>query len=433
MKICFKVLTLIIVAFMFVINAQAQKEGPVKVEIRKVNGVYKFYRNGEPYFVKGAGLEIGDMELLAKHGANSLRNWAVDNGREPGEVVLDRAHKYGLSVIMGIDVNRERLGFDYNNADTVAKQLEWVRRDVMRIKDHPALLAYGIGNELNMGTTNMKVWDAVNDIAKMIHEIDPNHPVTTMLSGISKENVETLRQRCPDLDFVSVQMYGDLINLQKRINDSGWDGPYVVSEWGATGHWEVAKTTWGAPIEQTSSEKAKSFMERYEKAIKADSVRCIGNYVFVWQQKQERTPTWYGLFSETNEETEAIDVMHYLWNGKWPENRCPQVSSPLLNGKTAYESVYVKPGEQLTGSIIVNEFDKSDKLTYKWEILSESTEKKIGGDVESRPETLLNTTTDINTITVPAPHNEGAYRFFIYVFDGHNHAGTANIPFYVKK
>jgi hypothetical protein len=174
-------------------------------------------------------------------------------------------------------------------------------------------------------------------------------------------------------------------------------------------------------------------MERYEKAIKADSVRCIGNYVFVWQQKQERTPTWYGLFCETSEETEPIDVMHYIWNGKWPENRCPQVNKPLLNGKSVYDNIYLKPGEQMTGSIEVNEFDKGDKLTYKWEVMPESTDLKSGGDREERPETLLNTTNESNSITIPAPHHEGAYRLFIYVFDGHNHAGTANIPFFVKK
>jgi len=418
---------------MAMVTLDTQAQGPAKVEVRNVNGKYQLYRNGEPYFIKGAGLEIGDMASLASHGANSLRNWAVDNGREPGEVVLDRAQKNGLSVIMGIDIKRERHGFDYNNPDSVKKQLEWVKKDVIRMKDHPALLAWGIGNELNLNSTNMKVWDAVNEIAKMIHEVDPNHPVTTMLAGINKDLVNELKTRCPELDFLSVKMYGDLINLQTRINDSGYNGPYIVSEWGATGHWEVGKTEWGAPIEQTSSEKAKSIMERYEKAIKADSVRCIGNYVFVWQQKQERTPTWYGLFCETSEETEPIDVMHYIWNGKWPENRCPQVNKPLLNGKSVYDNIYLKPGEQMTGSIEVNEFDKGDKLTYKWEVMPESTDLKSGGDREERPETLLNTTNESNSITIPAPHHEGAYRLFIYVFDGHNHAGTANIPFFVKK
>ncbi len=43
----------------------------------------------------------------------------------------------------------------------------------MEYKDHPALMIWSIGNELNHGATNPKVWDAVNEISEMIHEIDP--------------------------------------------------------------------------------------------------------------------------------------------------------------------------------------------------------------------------------------------------------------------
>ena len=50
---------------------------------------------------------------------------------------------------------------------------EKLREEVLKYKDHPALLAWGIGNELNLQYKNPKVWNAVNDIAKMIHEVDP--------------------------------------------------------------------------------------------------------------------------------------------------------------------------------------------------------------------------------------------------------------------
>jgi hypothetical protein len=32
-----------------------------------------------------------------------------------------------------------------------------------------------------------------------------------------------------------------------------------------------------------------------------------------------------------------------------------------------------------------------------------------------------------------APEMPGAYRLFVYIFDGHGHAGHANIPFYVER
>jgi len=43
--------------------------------------------------------------------------------------------------------------------------------------------------------------------------------------------------------------------------------------------------------------------------------------VFSLGQKQERTPTWYGMFLSSGEATETVDVMEYIWTGRWPEIR----------------------------------------------------------------------------------------------------------------
>ena len=60
---------------------------------------------------------------------------------------------------------------------------------VREYKDHPALIIWVIGNELNM-EKNPKVWDAVNDLSKKIHQIDPNHPTTTPLAGFKQDLVQ---------------------------------------------------------------------------------------------------------------------------------------------------------------------------------------------------------------------------------------------------
>ena len=130
-------------------------------------------------------------------------------------------------------------------------------------------------------------------------------------------------------------MYADIENLPQRLDDAGWDGPYMVTEWGATGHWEVPKTPWGAPIENNSSVKADLYRSRYETAIAADTTQGLGSYVFLWGQKQERTPTWYGLFLPTGEETESVDVMESLWTGEMPDNQTPRLESATLDGRSA--------------------------------------------------------------------------------------------------
>ena len=411
---------------------KAQQMQPAKVIIENSNGAFKLKVNNEPFYIKGAGLEFGAIDALADHNANSFRTWRTNNGKQSGKEILDTAYSKGLYVTMGIEIARERHGFDYNDTIAVQEQFERVKEEVMELKDHPALLIWAIGNELNLHHTNPKVWDAVNDISKMIHEIDPNHLTTTTLAGIQQKEVDLIKSRCRDLDLLSIQLYADLPELPMRIKKFGWTGPYIVTEWGATGHWEVPTTEWGAPIEENSTIKAAKYLDRYNKAIAVDKTQCLGSYVFLWGQKQERTPTWYGIFSPNGEETESVDVMHYIWNNKWPENRSPQVKSFHLNGKTAYHNIKLKSNTSASASIVVEDPD-NDKITYTWEILKESTDLKDGGDFEQRPigievEVLKN---NEGRFEFKTP-KKGAYRLFVYANDEDNNVATTNIPFLIE-
>lgn len=406
---------------------------PIKVQLVKQGDNYTLMRDNLPYTINGAGTEMNKIPSLAENGANSCRSWSTITDEYTADQFMDYAWEYGLTVTMGLDVKKERLGFDYNDSLAVKKQLDYLRSEVEKYKNHPALLVWGIGNELNLNYSNPKVWDAVNDIAKMIHEIDPNHPTTTMLAGIKKEDVTEIEKRCPDLDFLSIQMYGDLPNLQLRIKESGYTGPYIVTEWGATGHWEVARTSWGAPIEQTSLEKAESYIKRYKLAIESDPLHCLGSYVFYWGQKQERTPTWYGLFTENGHPTETIDAMHKIWKKEWPANRAPRLDSIRLDGKSAYDNIILQKSKKVPAKVFIHNYE-NDELTYFWELLRESTDLGVGGDYESRPEKLEGHIENLHSsgTTLIAPPDSGAYRLFVYVSDQYNKVATANIPFYVK-
>jgi len=406
---------------------------PVHVEMKNTDGKYRLYVDGQEFYVKGAGCEFGDIAALAKHGANTFRTWRVDNGQQTGKEVLDLAETNGLKVVMGLDMARERHGFDYSDSLAVKKQYDEMCKQIDMYKDHPALLAWGIGNELNLRATNQNVWNAVNDLAKYIHENDGNHPATTMLAGIGRNEIDYITANCPDIDFISIQMYGDIVNLAQRIADAGYKGPYFVTEWGATGHWEVAQTEWGAPIEQSSSEKADAIKYRYENVILKDDSLCMGSFVFLWGQKQERTPTWYGLFTMQGEETEAIDVMHHFWTGSWPENRSPRIQTASLDGKSRYDNIHLAAGEQYTCKYLITDPDE-DQLTYRIEIMEESTDLGDGGDFETTPEAHPVSDLEFNEegFTFKAPEKEGPYRLFIYAEDGFNHAATINFPFFVN-
>ena len=169
--------------------------------------------------------------------------------------------------------------------------------------------------------TDFNVWDAVERIAAMIKEEDPNHPSCVVTAGLDVAEVQMIQERAPSIDILGVNTYGDVENVITRMDMYGWDKPYMVTEWGPNGHWEVFKTSWGAPVEQTSSEKAASYKHRYLDCIAADKESCVGSYVFLWGQKQETTPTWYGVFLEDGSQTEALDNLHRAWKGEEPTNR----------------------------------------------------------------------------------------------------------------
>lgn len=427
------IITAIFFAASVSVNAQASNsnmiEGPVKVELRLKDSSYQLLRNGQPYFIKGAG-GGAYPDRIAAYGGNSIRTW----GTRDAQKILDSAYKYNLTVLMGLDVSSERHGFNYDDTVAVRKQFERLRGEVVKYKDHPALLAWGIGNELNLQYKNPRVWDAVNDISKMIHELDPNHPTTTILAGVNKTVVDYIKERTQDIDLLSINTYGGLATLPRTLRQAGWDGAYMVTEWGPTGHWEGLQTTWNSSIEETSSEKAAVYKSRYEFSIERDKGKCIGSYVFLWGQKQERTPTWYGLFTEKGEESEVMDVMHYLWSGSWPKNKAPHLYSFQVNNKKSLDNIYLAPGKNYNAVAIATDPD-NDKLSYRWELMPEPTQLSTGGDFEARPKSMegLVSAGAAGNAVFKAPGQEGAYRIFVYITDGNNNVATANIPFFVKK
>jgi hypothetical protein len=408
-------------------RGQSESRGPTKSEIHKTENGYQLLVDGRPFWIKGAGLGSGTMEQLAAHGGNSLRTWGVGN-----DALLERAVKNGLYVTMGLDVARERNGFNYDDPAAVSRQLERIKAQVLRYKDRPGLIIWAIGNELNLNAKNPNVWDAVNGISKMIHQVDPNHLTTTPLAGVNLKLLAEIKTRAPDLDLLAVQMYADIVNLPRYLRQAQWDGPYIITEWGATGHWECEKTDWGAPIENDSTVKAGLYEKRYDAVIAADPQHCLGSYAFLWGQKQERTPTWYGVFLASGEETESVDVLAHLWSGNWPTNRSPRIQGAWLDGETSHQNVHLKPGATYTAKVIAKD-PENDALVYTWEILKESSATSVGGDYESKPSSLpgLIQNSATSEVTMAAPSQPGAYRLFAYVRDGQGHAAHVNIPFYV--
>lgn len=416
------------------------------------NGGWQVMRGGKPYYVNGAGGSV-HMDQIVKLGGNSLRTW----GLEDAERILDDAQKHGLTVMMGLWLQHERHGFDYSNADRVAAQKENFKQAILRLKDHPALLCWGVGNEVDLFYTNTDVWYAVEDIAKMIHELDPHHPTTTVTAGLDSNEVYLIKTRCPSIDFYSVNTYADIDRLPGMLKKYGWDRGYMVTEWGPNGHWEVAKAPWGAPLEQSSTQKAESYGRRFTEKILSEAA-CMGSYVFLWGQKQETTSSWYGLFTERGEPTEALVAVGNGWGLANERARAfasaSNAPSPLDQRPSA-TSEPQKPFAPRVAKVTLAHLDstfyraesgvlRSVQVVGTWpantpfwlELIPESTDIKAGGDVESKPPTLLRkkvrVSSDKPQVAFRAPAVPGAYRVVISAKGPDGYVSYANAPLWVN-
>jgi hypothetical protein len=430
-----KLLVVSILAFTLFVSGfknGGEKNGilPVKsVQIKKESGNYRLLVNGQPYYIKGAGA-YKYYDKLKEYGGNSVRLWSSDDAIE----FMDKAYEQGLTVTLGLDLGHERKGFDYNDEKAVKAQFERVKKEVLKYKDHPALLMWGVGNEIDQFAKNFKVWDAVNDIVNFIHQVDPVHPTTTMLAGVPHKHIKEIVKRCPALDVLSINAFKWIAPVRDEITADGWKGPYMIGEWGASGYWESDTVPWGTFIEETSTEKAERCRERYQASIAKNTDRCIGSYVYYWGWKQARTHTLLSIFAEDGQETGMIDMLYKEWNGKERENRAPTILPIGIDNLPAHKGIYLKPGSQHTAYTDAKDADK-DPLYYYWEIYHESREKKEGGDKEDKPQAIQGLIINGKTraLTFKAPEQEGPYRIFVTVYDGKNHIATANTPFFVKK
>jgi hypothetical protein len=410
----------------------AETRRPVKVEVKKATGGWELLRGGKPYYINGAGGR-GHLDLLKTLGGNSVRTWSA-NPAEVNKVLAD-AGRLGLTVAAGLWLAPERHGFDYSDPQSVKKQFQESIAAVRRLKDAPTILVWGIGNEMEGDGTKPDIWKAVNDIAREIHRIDPNHPTMTVIAGTGKDAIKLVNfmKYCPDVDILGINSYGGMATLIDEVRSAKLDRPFIATEFGPIGWWERPKTSWGAPLEQTSSEKAETYRRSYEHSVKGAGKLALDSYAFVWGSKQERTHTWFGLLLPDAkggvEKTAVLDELSHQWTGKWPSNRAPQ-TSPIRSDADQKE---IAPGSQWTAAVETKD-SEGDALVYEWEVREETHDAKEGGDAEAAPPAHPEAVVETKGVTAKfvAPRQAGAYRLYVTVRDGHGGAATANMPFFVK-
>lgn len=400
-----------------------------RVEVHKTDEGWQLLRDGKPFYIKGvAGTKY--LDLAAEAGANAVRTWDSRFLQR----VLDPAQKYGLAVCAGLWMPQLRHGFDYSDHEAVERVKKKLLARVVKHKEHPNLLMWVVGNEVVWAdVTNRYAYAAIEEIARAVKALDPNHPVATVVADLEPGGIKArmIKAYCPSVDILGVNSYGGLRTLPDRLRAAGWVKPYMVTEFGPPGPWESRRAAWGSAVELTSTEKGRYYYEGYLTGVASQTNWSLGAFVFYWGTKGEETPTWFGMFLPGGVRLAPVDYMQFAWTGKWPDNRCPEIL--YLRSPVALRSTL--PGKSVEVTYRVSD-PEGDPLTERWYLTQE-----IRRPDPKNPKLTLVSWKDIPAIKVrkerpgrawlTVPNRPGIYRLHLEVRDDAGGGATANFPFKV--
>lgn len=408
-----------------------QPDRSAKVYIDHRDGRYLVIRNGKPYNIKGAG---GDAHFRELHesGGNTLRTWDTTNLAQ----ILDSAQKHNLAVIVGLPIPNSGDISLYDNPQINQTRYRALQSLIRRFRNHPAVLMWCLGNELDFPYkwTYGDFYDSFNALTDMIHREDPDHPVTTTILNFNPKYIFNIRLRC-DIDVISFNIFSTLPLLRNNLNDLAWfwKGPYMLLEWGINGPWQgTEQTAWGAYIEDTSKKKADIYRRRYQEFMPLEDPRFLGACVFFWGNKQETTHTWFSIFDENGNASEAVGTMQAIWTGKPSQVIYPEIKYMLVNGKGARDNIIVNPADQAQAEVLM--FKGYDRIrSIRWEVFREDwyRENQANNTRKLTPVATAEHSGQNLRLTFSTPPQEGPYRIFATVYDNAGNFASCNTPFYV--
>ncbi len=308
-----------------------------KVHIKTLKGrQYRLVVDGRPYVVKGvcynpvpvgrshdydfwndpAAPWLVDGALMQKMGVNTVRFYQPGDDLEATKrVVRILYEKFGIRTIMG-----HWLGFwnypapFYDDPAFRQKVKEDVLTMVKALKDEEGILFWCLGNENNYSfggkinawsseridrmkdprqclLTRAEVYYAlVNDIARAIHEVDPEHPVA--MGNGETVCLDVARENTPDVDILGVIMYrgktfGNIFNSLR----STYDKPVVFVEFGADAY--------NAHEKREDEDMQAFFLKSQWSEILANVAgrdggagNCLGGVMFEWTDEWWKHNEW---------------------------------------------------------------------------------------------------------------------------------------------
>ncbi|PLX04300.1 MAG: hypothetical protein C0595_03845 [Marinilabiliales bacterium] len=196
-----------------------------------------------------------DLKIMNQANINTIRVYSPITDIK----VLDKINDAGIKVIMSFGYNQN------GNYDILSGTfINYVKK----YKDHEAILMWELGNEYNYHPEwfngNIQNWyTALNNGAKMIKEIDLNHPVTTAHGELPDID---LLEMCDQIDVWGMNVYR-------------WDNPEeIFAQWSAISSKPMYLSEAGADSYMVSATEKYKAGENQQ--AQADAVNNILEIIF---------------------------------------------------------------------------------------------------------------------------------------------------------
>lgn len=397
----------------------------------------KRFKHFDSFQIKGVCGDR-DMDRLAKLGVNTVRGYTIG---EP-EIMrkkLDDTHRLGMKMIVsewmphhGKNKGKDGSSWDFDYNTKGDKMVENLIRKVEGIGDHPAILIWGLGNEVHLDEPYLRV---VNRMSQEIHKRFPHHITSLTMVNARPEAIAAVKKFAPDIDVLGIQSYsrGAVRGAIKKTEEL-WGKPFYMSEFNTNGPWNFKKTEWDVPLDEPVTNKVRDLKDCYA-AIDASPL-CLGSTVFVWgHYAVDDRPTYFSLLLDPEPEgnkdsqsfehklvTPQADAMVEHFTGKPLQgNRAPVLSKLEFEGSA--NSSQVRPGQSMTLDLSAEDSD-GDKVDFVTWILKSKVRKTtaVSGPVAR---------TSGGKVIVDAPETPGDYLVMVYAID-HKGGGSASVlPFKV--
>ncbi|MFD3324893.1 discoidin domain-containing protein [Streptomyces sp. NPDC058701] len=398
------------------------------VRVAGSQGNWQLTVGGQPYTVKGLtwGPSVADapkyMPDVKSMGVNTIRTWGTDGSTKP---LLDTAAANGIKIVNGFWLQPgggPGSGGCVNYVTDAAYKstmLTEFAKWVDTYKSHPATLMWNVGNESVLGLQNCyggteleaqrnAYTTFVNDVAKKIHSIDPDHPVTSTDAWTGAWPY--YKRNAPDLDLYSMNAYGDICGVKQDWVDGGYTKPYIITETGPAGEWEVPNDANGIPDQKTDVQTAEGYTTAWN-CITGHQGVALGATMFHYGLEHDFGGIWFNLLPDGLKRLSYYAVKKAYTGSTAGDNTPPVISNMVVDRASSAPA-----GGEFTVRADISD-PQNDPLTYK---------VFLSGNYANGDKRLVEAqwrATGNGTFAVTAPEKLGVWKVYIQAEDGRGNAG----------